>query len=69
MRDHALIQKRFDEWSKLPTTTTADHFARAQAWNLYCDARDGLPDGTTASHRIDDHAYARVITLPQRAQA
>lgn len=70
MRDPALIQERFAQWAKLPSATTSEYIARSQAWNLYCDARDGLLDGTTAAHRHpDDWTYARVITLPQRAQA
>lgn len=50
-RDTAKIQERYDAWSKLPAIEPIHFPRRNEAWDLYCDARDGLPDGATAAKR------------------
>lgn len=43
----AEIQKRFEEWAALPAAE-GEHFKRRnKAWNSYCDARDGLAEGSS----------------------
>ena len=45
--EHEEIARRFTAWAELPTHNEKAILARNDAWNTYCDARDGLPAGTS----------------------
>lgn len=61
--DSALIAERYQTWSKLPSGDLHEMHARDAAWNLYCDARDGNPDGTAAD-KIRSHAGQNLRIVP-----
>lgn len=46
---HEVIVERFLVWSQLPTDNDRQIMLRNQAWNEYCDARDGLKPGASAA--------------------
>lgn len=43
-----MIASRYKAWADSPRDTQEEAAHRDELWNLYCDARDGLPDGVTA---------------------
>jgi hypothetical protein len=62
---HEELCRRFAAWADLPTHSDKSIVARQIAWHQYCDARDGLPEGTSArryilgsSARLDDRQLA-----------
>lgn len=55
-KDAAKIQERYQAWAALPATEPQHFPRRNEAWDQYCDARDGYPDGTTAAKRSLTHA-------------
>ena len=48
----AEIARRFTAWASLPTQSDRCLMLRNDAWNAYCDARDGLPEGTSAGRSL-----------------
>lgn len=46
------IAARFTVWAALPTNNDRAIMARNVAWCHYCDARDGLPEGTSQSRSL-----------------
>lgn len=46
------MQKRFENYRTLPKENEKDFQAREAAWLVYCDARDGVPDGTSLNRKI-----------------
>lgn len=47
-RSREVIAARYQVWAESPRETREEIEHRDLLWNLYCDARDGLPDGVTA---------------------
>lgn len=47
-----VIIARYKAWAESPRDTHEEIEHRNSLWNLYCDARDGLPDGVTAGKQF-----------------
>lgn len=56
------VQRRFDAWRRLPATDPKHIPARNAAWHAYCDARDGLPEGSSATR------YRDLVVVPEPTQ-
>lgn len=52
---------RYHTWAELPAITPEQINRRQSAWHTYCDARDGLPEGTSACR-----ATLHTAVLPER---
>lgn len=51
-RSREVIATRYKAWADSPRDTHEEIEHRDSLWNLYCDARDGLPDGVTAGREF-----------------
>ena len=49
---HETVTERYLVWAQLPAETYSQIQVRDRAWNQYVDARDGLPEGTTAKRQL-----------------
>lgn len=58
---------RYKAWADSPRFTREEADHRDILWNLYCDARDGLPDGVTAGKQFQPCRSEVGERVPHRA--